>query len=86
MHIGTGEQTKHCERGRRGKGGCVAGPRTRNVRGELAGNPHFVTASASRSGDTLSVSFKEAGLRGHAVGDGDVPAGNVLAAKLEFSE
>jgi hypothetical protein len=27
-----------------------------------AGSPHFVTAEASRSGDTLSVSFKEAGL------------------------
>ena len=28
----------------------------------LAGNPHFVTADASRSGNTLSVAFKEAGL------------------------
>lgn len=28
----------------------------------FAGSPHFVTADASRSGNTLSVSFKEAGL------------------------
>ena len=28
----------------------------------LAGNPHFVTADASRSGNTLTVAFKEAGL------------------------
>ena len=28
----------------------------------VAGSPHFVTADASRSGDTLSVTFKEAGL------------------------
>ena len=28
----------------------------------VAGNPHFVTADASRTGNTLSVSFKEAGL------------------------
>ena len=28
----------------------------------LAGNPQFVTADASRSGNTLSVNFKEAGL------------------------
>ena len=28
----------------------------------LAGSPHFVTADASRSGNTLSVTFKEAGL------------------------
>jgi hypothetical protein len=28
----------------------------------FAGNPHFVTADASRSGNTLSVTFKEAGL------------------------
>ena len=28
----------------------------------VAGNPHFVTADASRSGNTLTVSFKEAGL------------------------
>ena len=28
----------------------------------FAGSPHFVTADASRSGDTLSVAFKEAGL------------------------
>lgn len=28
----------------------------------FAGNPHFVTADATRSDDTLSVSFKEAGL------------------------
>jgi hypothetical protein len=27
-----------------------------------AGSPHFVTADASRSGNTLSVTFKEAGL------------------------
>ena len=28
----------------------------------FAGSPHFVTADASRAGNTLSVSFKEAGL------------------------
>src|SRR5262245_47474885 len=28
----------------------------------FAGSPHFVTADASRSGATLSVAFKEAGL------------------------
>jgi hypothetical protein len=28
----------------------------------LAGNPHFINASATRSGNTLSVSFKETGL------------------------
>jgi hypothetical protein len=28
----------------------------------FAGSPHFVTADASRSGNTLSVDFKEAGL------------------------
>jgi len=28
----------------------------------LAGSPHFVTADASRSGNTLTVTFKEAGL------------------------
>lgn len=28
----------------------------------FAGNPHFVTADASRDGNTLTVSFKEAGL------------------------
>ncbi|HKE72904.1 MAG TPA: hypothetical protein VKB57_04790 [Acidimicrobiales bacterium] len=28
----------------------------------FAGSPHFVTADASRSGNTLSVAFKEAGL------------------------
>ena len=28
----------------------------------FAGNPHFVTADASRSGNTLTVTFKEAGL------------------------
>jgi hypothetical protein len=28
----------------------------------FAGSPHFVTADASRSGDTLTVAFKEAGL------------------------
>ena len=28
----------------------------------LAGNPHFVTADASRTDNTLSVAFKEAGL------------------------
>jgi hypothetical protein len=28
----------------------------------IAGNPHFVTADASRTGDTLTVTFKEAGL------------------------
>ena len=28
----------------------------------FAGSPHFVTADASRSGDTLTVNFKEAGL------------------------
>jgi hypothetical protein len=28
----------------------------------FAGSPHFVTADATRSGNTLSVSFKEAGL------------------------
>jgi hypothetical protein len=28
----------------------------------FAGSPHFVTADASRSGNTLSVTFKEAGL------------------------
>jgi hypothetical protein len=28
----------------------------------FAGSPHFVTADASRSGNTLTVSFKEAGL------------------------
>src|SRR5262245_47376360 len=28
----------------------------------FAGSPHFVVADASRSGDTLSVNFKEAGL------------------------
>ena len=32
----------------------------------FAGNPHFVTATASRSGNTLSVSFKEAGLGNEA--------------------
>jgi hypothetical protein len=32
----------------------------------FAGNPHFVTADASRSGDTLSVAFKEAGLGNEA--------------------
>ena len=32
----------------------------------MAGNPHFVTATATRSGDTLSVSFKEAGLGNEA--------------------
>ena len=32
----------------------------------LAGNPHFVTADASRSGDTLTVTFKEAGLGNEA--------------------
>ena len=32
----------------------------------LAGSPHFVTADASRSGDTLSVAFKEAGLGNEA--------------------
>jgi hypothetical protein len=28
----------------------------------LAGNPHFITADATRSGNTLTVSFKETGL------------------------
>ena len=28
----------------------------------VAGSPHFVTADAARSGNTLSVTFKEAGL------------------------
>ena len=28
----------------------------------IAGSPHFVTADATRTGNTLSVSFKEAGL------------------------
>jgi hypothetical protein len=32
----------------------------------FAGSPHFVTADATRSGDTLSVSFKEAGLGNEA--------------------
>jgi hypothetical protein len=32
----------------------------------FAGNPHFVTADASRSGDTLTVTFKEAGLGNEA--------------------
>ena len=32
----------------------------------LAGNPHFVTADASRSGNTLTVDFKEAGLGNEA--------------------
>jgi len=32
----------------------------------FAGNPHFVTADASRSGNTLSVAFKEAGLGNEA--------------------
>ena len=32
----------------------------------LAGSPHFVTADAARSGDTLSVAFKEAGLGNEA--------------------
>jgi hypothetical protein len=32
----------------------------------LAGSPHFVTADASRSGDTLTVTFKEAGLGNEA--------------------
>jgi hypothetical protein len=30
--------------------------------GALAGSPHFVTASASRTGNTLTATFKEAGL------------------------
>jgi len=32
----------------------------------LAGNPHFVTADASRTGDSLTVDFKEAGLGNEA--------------------
>ena len=32
----------------------------------FAGNPHFVTADASRSGNNLSVAFKEAGLGNEA--------------------
>jgi hypothetical protein len=32
----------------------------------LAGNPHFVTADASRTGDSLTVTFKEAGLGNEA--------------------
>jgi hypothetical protein len=32
----------------------------------FAGNPHFVTADASRSGNTLTVTFKEAGLGNEA--------------------
>ena len=32
----------------------------------FAGNPHFVTADATRSGNTLSVAFKEAGLGNEA--------------------
>jgi hypothetical protein len=32
----------------------------------FAGNPHFVTADASRSDNTLTVSFKEAGLGNEA--------------------
>ena len=32
----------------------------------FAGSPHFVTADASRSGNTLSVTFKEAGLGNEA--------------------
>jgi hypothetical protein len=32
----------------------------------LAGNPHFVTADASRAGNTLTVLFKEAGLGNEA--------------------
>ena len=32
----------------------------------FAGSPHFVTADASRSGNTLSVAFKEAGLGNEA--------------------
>jgi len=32
------------------------------IQAAFAGSPHFVTASASRSDNTLSVSFKEAGL------------------------
>ena len=32
----------------------------------FAGNPHFVTADASRDGNTLTVSFKEAGLGNEA--------------------
>jgi hypothetical protein len=33
----------------------------------FAGSAHFVTADASRSGDTLSVTFKEAGLGNEAL-------------------